>query len=87
MIKPRTYFAKLMDETGAQIEEPTSVIGSVSFDGKTGDAYAWADDGKTMLAEMKCARVVWIEAVGIRLEGHEPVGSDRFRLMQWQVIF
>lgn len=82
-------FAKLLDDKGGQISKPKAVLGSVSFDGKTGDAYAWAEDGKTVLAEMKLARVVWIGSTGMRLEGHEPIGLNglKFRLMQWQIIF
>ena len=82
-------FCKLIDEKGAQIPDPTPQVGSVSFDVKDGRAYAWAEDGKTMLAELHAARVLWIGAAGVRLEGHEPIESHglRFRLMQWQLIF
>lgn len=82
-------FAKLIDEKGRQIASPVAVEGSVSWDIKSGEARAWGADGKTLLAEMNNARVIWIGAAGIRLEGMEPLdmASTRFRLMQWQVIF
>lgn len=82
-------FAKLFDDKGRQIAKPKSVACSVSFDSSNGLAYAWGEDGKTLLAEMRGARVVWIGAAGIRMEGMEPIdlSTSRFRLMQWQVIF
>jgi hypothetical protein len=82
-------FAKLMDAKGCQIAKPKTIPGSVSFDSTTGEAHAWSEDGKKCLAEMKSARVVWIGAPGMRLEGHEPVDLSglKFRLMQWQVLF
>lgn len=82
-------FAKLIDAKGRQIAQPEAVPGSVSYDSKSGQAHAWAEDGKTLLAEMVSARVIRIGAAGIRLEGHEPVGPESlsFRLMQWQLIF
>lgn len=82
-------FAKLIDDKGRQIARPQAIPGSVSFDAARGEAEAWAEDGKTLLAEMISARVIWIGAAGLRLEGHEPVGTEpqSFRLMQWQLIF
>lgn len=82
-------FAKIMDDKGRQIARPIACDGSVSWDATTGAAQAWAADGKTLLAEMRGARVLWIGSAGIRLEGHEPIdmSATRFRLMRWQVIF
>lgn len=82
-------FAKLLDEAGAHVQEPLAVPATLSFDAKEGLAQAWADDGRTLLAEMHCARVVWIGATGIRLEGMEPVedATGRYRAMAWQQIF
>jgi hypothetical protein len=82
-------FAKLMDDKGRQIKEPTAVEGSVSWTAAEGVAHAWAADGKTLLAEMTGARVVWMGAAGVRLEGLEPIdlGGTRFRAQAWQLIF
>lgn len=82
-------FAKLLTPEGAQIPRPVAVTGSVSWDAGSGLANAWAEDGVTPLGELRNARVLWIGAAGIRLEGHEPVDltGNRFRLMQWQIIF
>lgn len=81
-------FAKLIDEQGNQLANPAPTPGSVSWDSRNGVAHAWAEDGKTMIAEMHGARVVWIGATGIRIEGHELNPKNmRLRLMQWQVIF
>ena len=82
-------FAKLIDDAGSQISTPIPQDGSVSWDLKSGLAHAWAADGKTPLAEMVGARVVWIGAAGIRLEGQEPIDTagTRFRLQAWQVLF
>lgn len=82
-------FAKLIDAKGHQIDKPESVPGTVSWDLSSGKAYAWAEDGKTALAEMIGARVVWIAMTGIRLEGLEPINQTgtKFRSQAWQVIF
>jgi len=82
-------FAKIMDKKGRQIARPMACDGSVSWDATNGVAQAWGADGKTLLAEMRNARVIWIGAAGIRMEGHEPIDmlASRYRLMQWQVIF
>lgn len=82
-------FAKLMTKSGAQIAAPEALEGSVSFDQKDGKAHAWAADGKTVLAELVGARVVWIGAAGLRIEGLEPIdlNSTKFRAQAWQLIF
>lgn len=83
-------FAKLLDPTGLPIREPEAVAGSVSFDAREGVAQAWDADGKVMLAEMVKARVVWMGAAGVRLEGMEPFeGRDcaQFRAMEWQLLY
>ena len=83
-------FTKLLDETGAPIQRPLAVSAIISLDAKEALAQAWAYDGRTLLAEMHCARVVWIGATGIRLEGMEPVEDvtgQRYRAMVWQQIF
>ena len=82
-------FAKLIDEKGGQIDHPKAVDGSVSWTLTDGQAHAWAADGKTLLAEMSGARVVWIGATGVRIEGLEPInlGGSRFRAQAWQLIF
>lgn len=83
-------FAKLLDETGVPVQNPLAMPATLSFDAKEALAQAWAADGRTLLAEMHCARVVWISATGIRLEGMEPVKDakgQRYRAMSWQQIF
>lgn len=82
-------FSKLLSDDGTPIQDPESVDGSVSFDAKDGTAQAWTSDGKTLLATMVKARVAWIGARGMRLEGMEPFGGHltRYRAMEWQVIF
>lgn len=82
-------FAKLMDKAGRQIARPEAVTGSVSWNLTSGQAHAWDADGKKCLAEMVGARVVWVAAVGIRLEGLEPIDMEgtKFRAQAWQVIF
>lgn len=82
-------FAKLMTEAGVQVTSPKTEEGSVSFDQREGRAQAWAADGRTLLGEMMGARVVWIGATGLRIEGLEPIDLDatRFRAQAWQLIF
>lgn len=83
-------FAKLLDDSGRTLREPVAVPGSVSFKASDGVAQAWGDDGRTLHAEMVKARVAWIGAAGLRLEGMEPFeGPDgtRYRAMEWQLIF
>lgn len=82
-------FAKIIDDKGRQIAKPKACEGSVSWDATSGQAHAWAVDGKTCIAEMRNARVIWVGSAGMRLEGHEPIDMEatRFRLMQWQLIF
>lgn len=82
-------FAKLMTNSGTQIAAPLPHEGSVSFDLKDGKAHAWAADGKTLLAELVGARVVWIGAAGLRIEGLEPIDLKgvKFRAQAWQLIF
>ena len=70
-------FAKLLDDAGRPIREPVAVLGSVSFDAREGVAQAWTANGRSLVAEMVKARVVWMGAAGTRLEGMEPVeGPD-----------
>lgn len=72
-------FAKLMDDEGRQIQRPRAVDGSVSWSIAEGKAHAWAADGKTLLAELAGAWVVWLGATGLRVEG--------LRRAAWQLIF
>lgn len=79
-----------MDANGTQIQNPEAVLGSVSFDARTGEAQAWAEDGRTLIAVMVKARVAWIGAAGLRLEGMEPFDGPRgtqYRAMEWQQIY
>ena len=78
-------FSKLMTSDGRQIANPEQVEGSVSYQSKEGKAIAFGADGRTVLAELEGARVVWIEAGGIRLEGMEPIDGTRFRAQAWHV--
>lgn len=83
-------FAKLLDSRGMPIREPGTVPGSVSFDARTGEAQAWAADGVTLLASMVKARVLWIGAAGMRLEGMEPFEgptTTHYRAMEWHFAF
>jgi hypothetical protein len=82
--------AKLLDEAGRPVREPVAVPGSVSFDAREGVAQAWAADGRTLIAEMVKARVVWMGPAGARIEGMEPFdGPDgtQYRAMEWQQIY
>lgn len=82
--------AKLFDGAGRPIQEPVAVPGTVSLDAREGVAQAWAADGRTLVAEMVKARVVWMGAAGTRLEGMEPFqGSDctLYRAMEWQLVY
>lgn len=72
-------FAKLITDDGRQIEQPKTTDGSVSLNANDGRAQAWAADGRTLLAELAGARVVWIGAAGLRLEGLEPIHLQRTR--------
>jgi hypothetical protein len=83
-------FAKLIDPEGCPVEAPEAVPGSVSFDARDGMAQAWAPDGRTLLAQMVKARVVWMGAAGVRLEGMEPFEGPKgtqYRAMEWQQIY
>lgn len=82
--------AKLLDDSGRPIREPVAVPASVSFDAREGVAQAWAADGRTLIAELVKARVVWMGAAGTRLEGMEPFeGTEgtQYRAMEWQQIY
>ncbi len=79
-------FAKLMNTQGGRIDRPTAVEASISYTAKDGRAFAFAADGKTLIAEMEGARVDWIAAGGVRLVGLEPINMEKtkFRPMEWQ---
>lgn len=82
--------AKLLDESGRPLREPVAVPGSVSFDAREGVAQAWDLGGRTLIAEMVKARVVWMGASGMRLEGMETFegpGGTCYRAMEWQLIY
>lgn len=83
-------FAKLLDAKGRTIERPKAVPGSVSFNAREGVAQVWGADGQTLLAEMVKARVEWIGAAGMRLEGMEPFEGPKgtqYRAMEWSLVF
>jgi len=82
-------FAKLIDTKGRQISDPVAIEGSLSFDAKTGEAHAWDETGKIMLAELTGARVVWVGAKGIRIDGLEPIDLNKqtFRAQSWHFSF
>ncbi len=65
--------------------EPVPVIAMVSWRTADGIAQAFGADGK-MVAELRGARVEWIEAGGIRIVGMEPVNQEasQFRIQSWQ---
>ena len=49
-----------------------------------------AGRGRTLIAELVKARVVWMGAAGTRLEGMEPFeGTEgtQYRAMEWQQIY
>lgn len=82
--------AKLLDDDGRPIQKPIAVPASVSFNASDGLAQAWATDGRTLIAEMVKARVVWMGASGIRIEGMEPFAGPagtQYRAMEWQQIY
>ena len=60
--------AKLLDEFERPVPEPVAVQGSVSFDAREGVAQAWAAGGRTLIAEMDKARVVWMGSAGTVLK-------------------
>lgn len=80
---------KLFDTKGESIENPSPLVGSVSWSQQDGKAFCWAEDGTTLLAEMVNVRPVWMTHMGVRLEGMEPYGphGTQFRAQHWQVIF
>lgn len=75
--------AKLFDEQGGAIANPSVIEAAISWNTKDGVAQAF--DGRRMVAELHGARVEWIELGGIRLTGMEPVNSQAtaFRLQSW----
>lgn len=81
--------AKLYDHNGKMIREPVPMPGSISWQSKTGEAYAFDADGKTIIAELRNAMIVWIEVSGLRIRGAEPVdlNATKFILQEWHVSF
>ncbi len=78
-------FGKLMNKQGVPIPYPELIAcDGVTYNNATGTAMVWDADGG-LLAEMTCARVAWIEAGGMRMEGVEQVGPNEFRAMAWQI--
>lgn len=78
-------FSKLMNKQGAHIPHPEQIpCDGLTYNNATGTALAWDADGG-LLAEMTRARVAWIEAGGMRLEGVEQVGPTEYRAMAWQI--
>lgn len=75
---------KLFDDDGRMISDPVPVTATVSWRTIDGIAQAFGDDGR-MLAELRGARVEWIEAGGIRIAGMEPVNQAamQFRIQAW----
>ena len=82
-------YAKLMDASGNSLGAPELVPATISWTLMDGVATAWAEDGKTQMAQLVHARIVWVSHAGMRLEGMEAidVGVTRFRAQQWQVHF
>lgn len=80
---------KLLDNKGKEIKKPMGVDGSVSFAAHEGIVRAWDESGKKLLEELRGARIVWMSAIGMRIEGFEPCGLDGERVvaMSWQVNF
>ena len=55
-----------------------------------GVTQARAPDGRTLLAQMVKARVVWMGASCVRLEGMKPIEGPtgtHYRAMEWQRIY
>jgi hypothetical protein len=80
---------KLLDDKGREIKKPAGVDGTVSFAASEGIVRAWDASGKILLEELRGARVVWMSAIGMRIEGFEPRGlnGERVVAMTWQVNF
>ncbi len=82
--------AKLLDDNGAGIDNQEFIEGSVSFDVRDGVAQAWGSDGKTLVASMVKARVVWMGLKGLRIDGMEVYherGLMKYRAMEWQIAY
>lgn len=80
---------KLYDKNGKLIKNPSSIDGSISWQSKSGEAYAFGVDGKKLIAELQNAMVIWIEVNGLRIRGAEPVdiNATKFILQEWHVSF
>jgi hypothetical protein len=81
--------AKLITSNGLQIEKPEAIDGSISWELREAKAYAWCLDGKKCIAELISARIVFVNAHGIRIEGFEPIDLDglRVRAQSWHCSF
>lgn len=65
------------------------VDGILSFAAHEGIVRLWDESGKNLLEELRGAQIVWMSAIGMRIEGFEPRGLDGERVlaMSWQVNF
>ena len=81
--------AKLFGKDGRELTKPVVFDGSISWQGNTGDASAFDSDGVKVVAEMKFARIKWVEVGGMRIEGAEPISLDgqKFIHQAWHIQF
>ena len=76
---------KLIDDDGNPVAEPVLMDAAVSWRAADGIAQAFDSDGR-IVAEIRNARVDWIEAGGIRFVGVETTapGGTAVRAQEWQ---
>ena len=76
---------KLLDGHGNPVAQPVLMDASVSWRAADGIAQAFSPDG-SIVAELRYARVEWIEAGGIRFVGVETTapGVTAVRAQEWQ---
>lgn len=83
--KPMPTLTFLFDANGREIPNPPMIPASVSWTTRDGIAQAFDPHGKR-IAELRNARIEWIEAGGIRITGMEPMNpaGTSFRIQAWQ---
>ena len=84
MQKHLYQFTRLLDGVGAELPKPASA-GVVELSFNAGEGKAQVFSGRDCLAELEDARIVWIEAGGIRLHGVERISANQVQYQRWHL--
>ena len=77
-------FHRLLDECGSELPSPRPEgVVELAFDSREGKAQVF--NGRDCVAELEDARIVWVQAGGIRLHGIERLAANNVRCQRWHL--